>query len=59
MNTLFLVVTHLLATFTLAKLLIDDGEEATPKVEWVEGSVSFPKPFKCQSIPRAERHPAI
>ncbi|KAK1231637.1 hypothetical protein PQX77_005235 [Marasmius sp. AFHP31] len=40
MDTLFLVVTHLLATFTLAKPLNDNGEEVSPKVEWVEGSVS-------------------
>ncbi|KAK1227299.1 hypothetical protein PQX77_009716 [Marasmius sp. AFHP31] len=38
MNTVFLVVTHILATFTLAKPL-DEGKEYTPKAEWDHGLI--------------------
>ncbi|KAK1231634.1 hypothetical protein PQX77_005231 [Marasmius sp. AFHP31] len=39
MNTLFLVVTHLLATFTMKKPLDDEGKEVTPKAEWHYGLI--------------------
>ncbi|KAK1227286.1 hypothetical protein PQX77_009703 [Marasmius sp. AFHP31] len=40
MNTVFLVVTHMLATFTLAKPL-DEGKEYTPKAEWASGLIWY------------------
>ncbi|KAK1219826.1 hypothetical protein PQX77_017400 [Marasmius sp. AFHP31] len=51
-NTVYLTVTYLLATFTIVKDVDEEGKEIVPKVEFTDGLLSHPKPFKCRFIPR-------
>ncbi|KAK1235349.1 hypothetical protein PQX77_001438 [Marasmius sp. AFHP31] len=52
MNTIYLTVAHLLATFTIAKAIDGDGNEVEPVAEFTPNFISHPKPFKCRFIPR-------
>ncbi|KAF9260456.1 cytochrome P450 [Marasmius fiardii PR-910] len=53
LNSLWLAMTYVLATFTIAKELDSEGKEIDPSVEQTNGSVSHPLPFKCRFIPRS------
>ncbi|KAK1220843.1 hypothetical protein PQX77_016363 [Marasmius sp. AFHP31] len=55
-DSIYLAVTSLLASFTIAKALDEDGNEIAPRVEYNDGSISHPKPFKCRFIPRKAKN---
>ncbi|KAK1230180.1 hypothetical protein PQX77_006724 [Marasmius sp. AFHP31] len=52
-NTIWLVMAHLLHTFRMAKEVDSDGKEIEPVIEYSEGLTSHPLPFQCQFIPRS------
>ncbi|KAF9261893.1 cytochrome P450 [Marasmius fiardii PR-910] len=53
-NTIWLAIAYLLANFTIAKEVDEDGKEIVPAVEYMEGLLSHPLPFDCRFIPRSE-----
>ncbi|TFK37397.1 cytochrome P450 [Crucibulum laeve] len=52
--SLFLNITSILATFTIAKALDANKQEIEPPVDWTSGTVSHVKPFPCRFIPRSK-----
>ncbi|KAK1230833.1 hypothetical protein PQX77_006073 [Marasmius sp. AFHP31] len=55
LDSIYLAVTSLLARFTITKALDDKGNEIVPEVEYDDGLMSHPKPFKCRFIPRTRK----
>ncbi|KAJ8072918.1 hypothetical protein PM082_016477 [Marasmius tenuissimus] len=53
LDTIYLVIAHLLATFTIERAIDDDGNEIVPTIEYTDSIISHPKPFKCQFVPRS------
>ncbi|KAF9266794.1 cytochrome P450 [Marasmius fiardii PR-910] len=53
-NSIWLTITYLLANFTMAKEVDENGKEIDPVVEYTQGIVSHPLPFNCRFIPRSE-----
>ncbi|KAJ8088568.1 hypothetical protein PM082_022641 [Marasmius tenuissimus] len=51
-NTIYLAISRLLASFTIARAIDDEGNEIIPDPGFTDGSVSHPRPFKCRFIPR-------
>ncbi|KAL0573663.1 hypothetical protein V5O48_008292 [Marasmius crinis-equi] len=51
-NTIWLVMVHLLHTFKMVKAVDSDGKEIDPVIEYSDGLSSHPLPFECQFIPR-------
>ncbi|KAK1223030.1 hypothetical protein PQX77_014107 [Marasmius sp. AFHP31] len=56
-NNLYLAMSYILASFIIAKPIDDEGVEVTPEVEYMDGIISFPGPFKCRIIPRTRTQP--
>ncbi|KAK1220886.1 hypothetical protein PQX77_016321, partial [Marasmius sp. AFHP31] len=52
MNSLWIAMAHLLATYTIARPLDEDGNEIDPQVRYTPGLVSAPEPFRCRFINR-------
>ncbi|KAG7087487.1 hypothetical protein E1B28_013449 [Marasmius oreades] len=53
LNSIWLVMTYLLTSFTMAKELDSDGKEVEPVIEYSDGLSSHPRPFQCRFIPRS------
>ncbi|KAF9264397.1 cytochrome P450 [Marasmius fiardii PR-910] len=51
-NSVWLAMTYLLASFTISKEVDGDGKEIDPVVEYTLGLSSHPRPFDCRFIPR-------
>ncbi|KAF8514282.1 cytochrome P450 [Gautieria morchelliformis] len=56
---LFLSVAMTLAAFTITKAVDDHGNIIEPEIEWMPGTISHPKPFKCQIKPRSTQAVAL
>lgn len=53
-DIIFLMVSNLLAAFTVSAPLGEDGKEAALEVEWTgEDAVSWPRPFRPRFTPRS------
>ncbi|KJA26058.1 hypothetical protein HYPSUDRAFT_64270 [Hypholoma sublateritium FD-334 SS-4] len=52
MNSAWIAVASILATYDISKAVDDNGSIIEPKVEFTDGLVSHPKPFKVQITPR-------
>ncbi|KAJ8088566.1 hypothetical protein PM082_022639 [Marasmius tenuissimus] len=52
-NSLWIAMVYLLATFDMKKALDSDGNEVDPEVDYKDGTVCHPQPFKCCFVPRS------
>ncbi|KAK1224441.1 hypothetical protein PQX77_012663 [Marasmius sp. AFHP31] len=52
MNSLYLAVSNVLASYTIAKPLDENGKEFDPKIDYTPNPTSIPEPFKCRFVPR-------
>ncbi|KAF8581539.1 cytochrome P450 [Ramaria rubella] len=50
--TLFLSVAMTLATFNISKALDESGKIIEPVRDWLPGTISHPRPFRCEIKPR-------
>ncbi|KAF9261904.1 cytochrome P450 [Marasmius fiardii PR-910] len=53
-NSVWLAITYILANFTIAKEVDEDGKEIDPAIEYSHGLISHPLPFNCRFVPRSE-----
>ncbi|KJA26057.1 hypothetical protein HYPSUDRAFT_347562 [Hypholoma sublateritium FD-334 SS-4] len=53
MNSAWIAVVSILATYNISKAVDDNGDIIEPKAEFTDGLVSHPKPFKVQITPRS------
>jgi len=53
-NSLWLAMARVLASFSIERQRDKFGEPIEPKVEWVDGVTSMPKPFCCKLVPRKQ-----
>ncbi|TFY82533.1 hypothetical protein EWM64_g1478 [Hericium alpestre] len=57
-SSLFLVCAMSLSVFNISKA-VENGVTITPAVDYTDGTISHPKPFKCSVKPRSEHAVAI
>jgi len=57
--SLFLTLVTTLAVFTITPVVDDQGKELTPPVEYTDGLISHPMPFKCNILPRSPAHASL
>ncbi|KAK1230679.1 hypothetical protein PQX77_006223 [Marasmius sp. AFHP31] len=53
MNSLYLAMSNILASYTIAKPLDESGNEYDPKLDFTDNGTSIPEPFQCRFIPRS------
>lgn len=54
--TLWLEMASSLAVFDIKKQVNDKGVEITPELDFTPGVISYPAHFKCNVVPRSEKH---
>jgi len=59
LNSMWIIVASVLATFTLSKPRDRDGNAIEPSVQYTQGLVAYPPPFKCDFKPRSELAAAL
>ncbi|KAH8107960.1 cytochrome P450 monooxygenase [Cristinia sonorae] len=52
---IYLMVSHIVATMSIAKATEANGQEITPPAEFEGGASRRPKPFKCVILPRSSK----
>ncbi|KAJ7120745.1 cytochrome P450 [Mycena crocata] len=52
-SSIWLAITSMLATLTVAKVVDDEGHVIEPSYEYLSGFISAPLPFKCSITPRS------
>ncbi|KZT39057.1 cytochrome P450 [Sistotremastrum suecicum HHB10207 ss-3] len=53
--TLWITIATLLSVYDICAPLDDQGRDIKPDLEYVTGTVSHPKPFRCRFVPRSPR----
>ncbi|KAF9440499.1 cytochrome P450 [Macrolepiota fuliginosa MF-IS2] len=53
-NSLFSIITHILAVYDIRPGLDKDGKEVEIKPEVTSGLLSYPEPFTCRITPRSK-----
>ncbi|ESK95318.1 cytochrome p450 [Moniliophthora roreri MCA 2997] len=54
-SSAWLAMVYLLSTFSMARALDGNGKEIDPEINYNDGLVSHPSPFKCRFIPRSAK----
>ncbi|KAF5354009.1 hypothetical protein D9756_007056 [Leucocoprinus leucothites] len=54
-NSMFILISHLLAVYDIRPGLDKDGKEIPIKPEMTNGILSYPEPFSCRITPRSKR----
>lgn len=52
--SMFLSVTNTLSLFNILRVRDQRGQEIIPEAEFVTGTISHPKPFQCEIVPRQD-----
>ncbi|KAE9402144.1 cytochrome P450 [Gymnopus androsaceus JB14] len=55
LNSIWIAVISILATFDISKPVDKNGQEIEPEVVYLPGAASHPKPFQCMLTPRSQR----
>ncbi|KAK7437040.1 hypothetical protein VKT23_018856 [Stygiomarasmius scandens] len=53
LDSAWLVTACILATSTIKKAIDENGKEVEAAIDYVDGLVSHPRPFKCRFVPRS------
>jgi len=58
-STVFIEIAMTLSVFNISKYVDEDGNVVEPEIQYSDGIVSHPKPFKCDIQVRSEQAAAL
>lgn len=58
-SSVFIEIAMTLSVFNISKYVDDNGSVVEPEIRYSDGTVSHPKPFKCNIKARSERAAAL
>jgi len=58
-DSIWIAVVSVLSVYSISAATDDKGLPIQPSVEYTEGQISHPKPFKCRIVPRSEAAAAL